>query len=192
MLATAGAEDVAPRLDVVRVHEQHADFVYLSLQRLGVGDADVEDLLQEVFLVVHRRLHTFDGSSALRTWLFGICTRVAAGSRNKAYHRREESRGDLPTDTRASGATPEEAAAAGQDRARLAAILDTMDPEKRALFVMFELDEMSCEEIAELFGIPVGTVYSRLHAARKAFQGAVARFEARESSRGVARCRGGP
>ena len=63
MLATAGAEEAALRLDAVKVHEQHADFVYLTLQRLGVRDADVEDLLQEVFLVVHRRLHTFDGSS---------------------------------------------------------------------------------------------------------------------------------
>ena len=128
----------------------------------------------------------------MRTWLFGICMRVAAGGRNRAYRRHEETSGDLPADAHAGGASPEEAAVAGQDRARLAAILDTMDPEKRALFVMFELDEMSCEEIAELFGIPVGTVYSRLHAARKAFQGAVARFEAREASRGAARRRGGP
>ena len=62
-----------------------------------------------------------------------------------------------------------------------------MDIERRALFVMFELDEMSCEEIAEVLGVPVGTVHSRLHAARKEFQAALTRFSAREASQAATR-----
>ncbi len=180
-------------LDVVAVHEEHADFVCLTLQRFGVRGADVEDQLQEVFLVVHRRLHTFDGSSRMRTWLYGICMRVAAGHRNRAYHRRERG-GDDGSDALeaapAETASPEEAAVAAERRARLIAILDSMELEARGLFVMFELDEVPCDEIAEVLGVPIGTVYSRLHAARKAFQAAVARFEARDASTHTTRPRG--
>jgi len=190
VLAGPKEEDAGPRLDVVSIHEEHADFVYVTLQRLGVRDADAEDLLQEVFIVVHRRLGSFDGSGLVRTWLFGICMRVAAGHRRRAYRRHEETGADLAEDARTDDASPEDAAVAMQDRARLSAILDTMDLERRALFVMFELDEVPCEEIASILGVPVGTVHSRLHAARKAFQAAVVRFEARDSSRRAAR-RGG-
>lgn len=187
------AADTASRAppDVLSIHEEHADFVWITLQRLGIRDADIEDQLQEVFMVVHRRLHTFDGAARMSTWLFGICLRVAAAYRRRAYHRRERAACDLPERASADEASPEEAASAKEARARLAAILDTMDLEKRALFVMFELDEVPCEDIAELLAVPLGTVYSRLHAARAAFQAAVTRFDARESSRVAAR-RGGP
>jgi len=191
--AANGTSAVATaRVDVVSVHEEHADFVCVALQRFGVRGADLEDLLQEVFIVVHRRLSTFDGSSRMRTWLYGICIRVAAGHRNRAHHRREKlADGDALEQAPATTASPEEAAAAAQQRARLLAILDAMDLEQRGLFVMFELDEVPCDEIAEMLGVPVGTVYSRLHAARKAFQAAVGRFEARDASRLASRPRSG-
>jgi RNA polymerase sigma-70 factor, ECF subfamily len=146
--------------------------------------------LQEVFVVVHQRLHTFDGSSRITTWLFGISMRVAAAHRRRAYRRREQM-GDLPDDATDGAASPEEAAATRQAQARLSAILDTMDLERRALFVMFEIDELPCDEIAQLLGVPVGTVHSRLHAARKDFEAAVRRFDARDASRAAVR-RGGP
>jgi len=161
------------------------------LQRMGVRDADVEDQLQEVFVVVHHRLHTFDGSSRMTTWLFGICTRVAAAYRRRAHRRREEVVADVPEDGEVDEGGPEHAVIAQQARARLLGILDLMDLEKRALFVMFELDEVPCEAIAEMLGVPVGTVHSRLHAARKDFQAALTRFSAREASRAAMRRGGG-
>jgi RNA polymerase sigma-70 factor, ECF subfamily len=179
---TAPAASATSKLDLLSIHAEHADFVWVTLQRLGVRDADIEDLLQEVFVVVHRRLHTFDGSSRMTTWLFGISVRVAAAYRRRA-HRRREDIGD-PPEAVDDAATPEEVVAERQARARLQAILDAMDLEKRALFVMFEIDEVPCSEIAELLGLPIGTVYSRLHAARADFEAALRRFEARASSRG--------
>jgi RNA polymerase sigma-70 factor (ECF subfamily) len=175
-------------LDIGSLHAEHSEFAWITLQRLGIGDADVEDLLQEVFVVVHRRLHTFDGSSRVTTWLFAICLRVAAAHRRRAHVRRERL-GDLP-DPADQAASPEDIAATREAQARLGAILDRMDLEKRALFVMFEIDEVPCDAIGEILGVPIGTVYSRLHAARADFESARRRLEADERGR-AARLRGG-
>jgi RNA polymerase sigma-70 factor (ECF subfamily) len=177
------ADEEADSLHLSTLHAEHADFVWLSLQRLGVRDADVEDLLQEVFVIVHRRLATFDGSSRMTTWLFGICLRVAAGYRRRAHVRRERATDAVPEQATGEEASPESAAATGEARERLRAVLDGMDLEERALFAMFEIDELPCQEIAEVLGVPVGTVYSRLHAARKSFHKSLERFEAREATR---------
>jgi RNA polymerase sigma-70 factor (ECF subfamily) len=160
------------------------------LQRMGVRDGDIEDQLQEVFVVVHHRLHTFDGSARMTTWLFGICARVAAAYRRRAHRRREEVVADVPEGDMERG-SPEDAVIAQQARTRLLGILDLMDLEKRAIFVMFELDEVPCEAIAEILAVPVGTVHSRLHAARKDFQAALTRFSAREASQAAIRRGGG-
>jgi RNA polymerase sigma-70 factor (ECF subfamily) len=165
-------------LDVVAVHDLHASFVWCSLQRLGVRPSDLDDVFQEVFLVVHKRLHTFDGSSQLTTWLFGVCLRVAAAHRRRAWFRRETPTDDLPDAEDAPSRRPDELLAARQARALVARALDRLDLDKRAVFVMFEIDELPSEEIATMLGVPVGTVWSRLHAARKQFQAAVARLKA--------------
>jgi RNA polymerase sigma-70 factor (ECF subfamily) len=184
--------DVAERLDVTSIHREHADFVWLSLQRLGIVAADVEDLMQEVFVVVHRRLHSFDGSSRVTTWLFGICLRVVAAYRRRAHRRHEESVAETPEGAAFDAGSPEKAASTRQDQARLRAALDLMDLEKRAIFVMFEIDEVACEAIAEMLSIPLGTVYSRLHAARKDFERALVRLQAIEQTNLDARRRGRP
>jgi RNA polymerase sigma-70 factor (ECF subfamily) len=168
-------------LDVVAIHDRHADFVWLTLQRLGVRDPDVEDMLQEVFVVVHRRLSSFDGSARMTTWLFGICVRVAAAYRRRAFRRHERPMAQVPDQPAPEDTSPEHATAMGQARQCLHAALDRMNLEKRAIFVMFELDEVSCDEIAEMLSIPIGTVYSRLHAARNDFQEALARVQAARS-----------
>jgi RNA polymerase sigma-70 factor (ECF subfamily) len=177
-LPVARPQAQTARLDVVSIHARHAEFVWLTLQRLGVPESDVEDLLQEVFVVVHRRLDSFDGSSRMTTWLFGICMRIVAGYRRRAFRRRERSVEQLPEQATSESESPERAMLDREARERLGAVLDLMDLEKRAIFVMFELDELSCEAIAEMLSIPTGTVYSRLHAARKAFQQALERVRA--------------
>lgn len=169
---------------VTEVHEAHADFVWRSLQRLGVRSGDLDDLVQEVFLVVHRRLSEFAGNARMTTWLFAICMRVASAHRQRAWVRREVSTPEGDFDLAEEDAhTQEDALIAQQARARLEFLLDALDLEKRAVFVMFEIDDLSCEEIAEVMGVPVGTVYSRLSAARKAFQAALVRLQATDERR---------
>lgn len=178
---TADLADVSRAESVVSVHARHSDFVWLSLQRLGIPERDLEDVLQEVFVVVHRKLHTFDGSSKITTWLFGICLRLSKSYRRRAWFRRERFHDTNFFEERAAQTvSPEERYAIKQKGARLTEILNGIDPEKRAVFVMFEVDELSCEEIAETVGIPVGTVYSRLHSARKRFARLVERGQARQ------------
>ncbi len=178
-------EGSARPLDVLSVHEAHANFVWCSLQRLGVRPSDLDDLCQEVFIVVHKRLHTFDGSSQVTTWLFGICMRVAAAHRRRAWFRRETPTADLPDgDGTPPSDRPDALYAAREARATLDRVLDSMDLEKRAVFVMFEIDELSSDAIAGILGVPVGTVWSRLSAARKQFQAKLARVQ-RTAERGA-------
>jgi RNA polymerase sigma-70 factor, ECF subfamily len=176
-----GAEDASAASAVTRIYLANADFVWRSLQRLGIREADLDDVLQEVFVVVHQRLHTFDGTAKMTTWLFGICLRVASAYRRRGFRRNETCVADPPEPTDRASASPEQDLAAAESRRRLDSLLDELDLEKRAVFVMFEIDEMPCEEIAQILGVPVGTVYSRLHGARRSFQKALARMQARDT-----------
>jgi RNA polymerase sigma-70 factor (ECF subfamily) len=169
--------------DLIAVHADHVDYVWRALQRLGVREPDLEDALQEVFVVVHRRLHTFDPTTRITTWLFGIALRVAAAYHRRAHRRHEHLAPDPAHDRASPSATPEEQAAVLEARERVVAILDAMDLEKRVVFVMFELEDVAAPEIARELGIPVGTVYSRLDAARRDFQASIRRLARRE--RGV-------
>lgn len=129
--------------------------------------------------MVHRRLHTYDGSSPMRAWLHGICVHLASDYRRRAHRRRETLTEDVSEPAGSAPAvSPEEQVALGQARQELRRILDSMDLEKRAVFVMFELDGLACNEIAECLGVPLGTVYSRIHAARQEFLLAVKRVRA--------------
>lgn len=189
-LVTTVSEISLPQTDTLEltlssVHEANADFVWRCLQRLGVRVNDLEDLHQEVFLVIHKRLQTFDRSLPIRPWLFGICVHVVSGHRRRAYHRREALVDQLPENAAPrSNGNPEDQIATRQELRQLEAILDTMDLQKRAVFVMFEIEDLSCAEIAAAVGVPVGTVYSRLSAAREEFETAVRRLQARSGSGG--------
>jgi len=189
-LSTATPSTAAPirarPLDVLAVHDAHAGFVWCSLQRLGIPPSDLDDVSQEVFVVVHRRLHTFDGSAQLTTWLFGICLRVAAAHRRRAWFRRETPTAELPDAGVPDSERPDALLAARQAHAALQRVLDAMDLEKRAVFVMFEIDELPTADIAAMLGVPVGTVWSRLHAARKQFQEKLGRLGATPHKRGAA------
>jgi RNA polymerase sigma-70 factor (ECF subfamily) len=173
-------EEAAPALSSVEVVYKHnVDFVWACLQRFGVRDRDLDDALQEVFIVVHQRLPTFRGDARVTTWLYSICLRVAYAQRRRGRARREVPVGEVRDEADDDRANPEDQLALRQRQHALDAVLDELDLEKRALLVMFEIDELSCEKIASILGLPVGTVYSRLYGARKAFEKAVARFRAR-------------
>jgi RNA polymerase sigma-70 factor, ECF subfamily len=164
-------------LDVTRLYDEYADFVWRSLQRLGVGESSLADALQDVFVVVHRRLGTFDSTAKMSTWLFGICLRVAAAHRRRACSRYEQGSLELDEHPDHSGlASPEQSAMRHEAERRLELVLNTMALERRAVFVMFEIEGMPAGAIAEVLGVPTGTVYSRLHKARAEFGNAVARL----------------
>jgi RNA polymerase sigma-70 factor (ECF subfamily) len=179
-----GTTPRAAALDVTAVHERHVDFVWMNLQRLGVRPHDLEDALQDVFVVVHRRLDSFNGSSLLTTWLFGICLRVALAYRRRSHARRErtglELEAELQTDAEQG---PEALTIARQTRVQLERVLDSLAPQRRAVFTMFELEDMSAPVIARTLGIPLGTVYSRLSAARVDFKKALERLRKRDDWR---------
>lgn len=173
--------------DLSAIYGERAEFVWLTLQRLGVRDADLEDLAHDVFLIAHRKLGTFDGSSRVTTWLFGICLRVAANYRRRAHVRLESPMGRAESyESFADGREPEPEEILGmrEARRRLAVVLDGLDLAKRAVFVMFEIEGLSCAEIATQMGVPLGTVYSRLHAARRAFADAVAAMNGARGGKG--------
>jgi RNA polymerase sigma-70 factor (ECF subfamily) len=153
------------------VFRQYAPFVWRALRRLGVPESDVEDVCQEVFVVVHRKLGEFEGRSSLRTWIYGICTRTASDYRRSGRVCREVVT-DAPPDAPADGGH-EDVVALRQARAQLDRILDTLDDDKRSVFVLYEIEELTMAEVAEAIGCPLQTAYSRLHAARKIVEAGV-------------------
>ncbi len=167
------------------VYDEHAEMVWRSLRRLGVPEASVDDALQEVFLVVHRRLHEFEGRSSLKTWLFGIVIGVARNQRRSVRRRAPEGTlasevdDELPSP---SGRNPEGNAQAAEAVRTLHALLDELDEDKRQVFVMADLEELTAPEIAAALSLNVNTVYARIRAARQAFEQAVIRFRSKEES----------
>lgn len=159
-----------PFAELFREHAPHAG---RALRGLGVAAADLPDALQETFLVVHRKLPGFRGEASLRTWIYGICIRVAAAHRRRPHARREVA-DDAALDGAATARSPHEEAEDRQALARLDAALDELDDDKRAAFVLYEMEEMTLAEVAIAVSAPVATVYSRLQAARKHVQMAFA------------------
>lgn len=146
------------------VFDAHAAYVLRSLRHLGVAESDLEDIAQEVFVTVHRRLSSFEGRSKLRTWLYGICLRVASDYRRRAYVRRERATADPARDVpEADEQAPD---ARVEARAELQALLDELDDDKRAVVVLYEIEGFSMKEVADILDCPLQTAYSRLHAAR--------------------------
>ncbi len=169
-----------PRFD--DVYEQTFDFAWRSARRLGVGASAIDDVVQDAFVVVHRRLGEFEGRSSIKTWVFGILLRVVSDHRRTL--RRKGGLAELPHEDLlpSTDEGPAESLEKAQAAALVNALLDELDDDKRAVFVLAELEEIPAPEIADVLGIPTNTVYSRLRAAREAFDKALARHRARERS----------
>ncbi len=170
------------------VYEAHFDFVWRSVRRLGVSEGAVDDVVQEIFLVVHRRLVEFEARSSVKTWLFGIVLRVVREHRRHVRRKSPHSiRPEPPTDPETLGDSPDrnphESAAKTEAVRVLHAILDELDDDKRETFVLAELEQMTVPEIAQALAVNMNTVYSRLRAARQEFDQAVARHRARDGWR---------
>jgi len=140
--------------------EEHSRYVWSVLRRMGVAEVDVEDVCQDVFLIAHRKLNEFEERSSSRTWIYGICLRVAANYRRVGHRRREQLWAAVPEQ---STAMSEQALLLSElDRA-----LGRLSDAKRAVFVLHEFAELSMVEISEVVGSPIKTCFSRLHAARR-------------------------
>jgi RNA polymerase sigma-70 factor (ECF subfamily) len=157
------------------LYQEHADFVWRSLQRMGVLKSEARDALHDVFLVVHSRLHTFDPSlGSTRSWLFGIAVNVARASHRKrklvlvdSPEQLADSQEPRRAEHQGSGGSGTHAISTRRLRESIQSAVSSLDPERRAVFIMFELEGLECIAIADELGVPLGTVYSRLHSARK-------------------------
>lgn len=177
------APDSGEVLSFEAIYDRYADFVWRSVRRLGLDEATAEDAFQEVFVVVHRRLDDFEGRSSLKTWLFGIAIGVVRNHKRSLKRKRIDAskRADDALETLHADASeqPDERAERTRAVKLLYALLDELDEEKRAVFVMAELEQMRGTEIASATGMNLNTVYARLKTARTQFEQAVARYRAR-------------
>ena len=145
------------------VYEEHGPFVCRSLRYLGVPEADLDDVLQEVFLVVCQRLNDYDERGRVRAWLYSICTRITHAQRRKQWRRRESG----PPGELVAQASQLDAA---QDREALelgVRLLEKLPEEQREVFVLYEVEDMPMSEIAQALDCPLQTAYSRLYKARE-------------------------
>jgi RNA polymerase sigma-70 factor (ECF subfamily) len=167
---------------VVELYEQHFHFVWRSLRRLGVAPTDLDDAVQDVFVVVHRRLETFEGRSTIKGWIFGIAIRIAKTYRRRGARRRLNIAHEDSVLVCTDG-TPEEARAYAQAAEQVQELLEELDDDKRAVFVLAELEDMQAPEIAVVLGIPTNTVYSRLRLGRAVFERGLRRLQAKDDWR---------
>jgi RNA polymerase sigma-70 factor (ECF subfamily) len=167
------------------VYDAHFPFVWRSVRRLGVVDSAVDDLVQEVFVVVHRQLSGFRGDSSIRSWLFAITSRLVRDSK-RALHRKPGhlgGRGRVYEDVElhADAAPSQHDTVAATEAVRtLHSILDAMPEKWREVFILAELEQMTIGDIAQALQVNPNTVYSRLRAARADFERAVLRVRANE------------
>ncbi|HEX6241225.1 MAG TPA: RNA polymerase sigma factor [Polyangiales bacterium] len=159
----------AQPLDFNTVYATYFHSVSRWVRAFGGLSADVDDLTQEVFLVVERRMDSFQGGN-LAAWLYGIVRRTVRDHRRKAWFRRWLSGAD-PEAADAGAETPDPGVSLERKEAQrlVATILQEMSAVRRSTFVLFEIEGYSGEEIAQLESVPVNTVYTRLHHARKDF-----------------------
>jgi RNA polymerase sigma-70 factor (ECF subfamily) len=177
-------DDALPTFSAI--YSAYFDFVWSSVRRLGVGEEAVDDVVQEVFVIIHSRLHTIQQPDSLRSWVYGVTRRTVSG-----YHRARRAKGAHGLEVGvvdetfpAPQLTPLEQTEQNDQFHLLAKLLAELDETKREVFVLAELEEMTAPEIAQALEIPLNTAYSRLRTARQAFELALARHTAREKSGG--------
>jgi RNA polymerase sigma-70 factor, ECF subfamily len=165
-------------LTSAEVFREHGAFVFRLLRRLGIADADLDDLTQDVFVSVHRSIDKYEERNHLRAWLYRIAVREASRHRRSL---RPTSSLDVEL-TESSAADPEETVQANEARADFDRLLTVLDEERRTVFVLYEVEELPMEEVASVVGCPVPTAYSRLRSARKLILAAAKRLEAQRRS----------
>ena len=172
------AMDVGRGPDLEQIYREHHDFAWRVVRRLGVPAEGVDDAVQEIFVVLHRRRSELDFSRSIRALLYGVARRVAKRARDRAAARATLTlvpSADPGPDLEARAATHEKAAVVRD-------ALHAMDEDKRMTFVLSEIEGLSIPEVAECLGVNVNTAYARQRAARQLVRAAIARHLAREES----------
>jgi RNA polymerase sigma-70 factor (ECF subfamily) len=161
------------------VYEQHFLYVWNTLRRLGVAAQDLEDLVQEVFEDVFEKLHTsYDSQRPIRPWLFGVALRIVLNNRKRLGRRREVA-SEWSSSDHADPVDPGLAAdlkiELHQKTELVKMALESLELNRRAVFIMSEIAGHTMPEIAEALSVPLNTAYSRLRLARRDFEEAVRR-----------------
>ncbi|NUP05659.1 MAG: sigma-70 family RNA polymerase sigma factor [Polyangiaceae bacterium] len=179
--ATRGSRSTTPPKTFDDLYDDHVDLVWRALRRFGVSEPGLEDAVQEVFIVAFKKLDTFEGKSALSTWLYGIAAYVARNVRRSQRRRPETPTEDAGLHLTSASDSPEDEVGAAEALRVLHALLDELDDDKREVFVLAELEGLTAPEISTSLGVNVNTIYARLRAARAAFEQAVVRRRAKDA-----------
>jgi RNA polymerase sigma-70 factor (ECF subfamily) len=180
--ASVSREPVRAEVSFEQVYSTYVEFVWRSARRLGVEEAEADDVVQQVFLAVYQKLDRFEWRSTLKTWLFAILLRVASEHR-RTVRRKSPHLAHASVDPELvpdCAVNPHEALSRAEASRTIDVLLDSLDVDKRVVFVMAELEEMTAAEISLVTGLEPSTVYSRLRAARTAFERAAAALRRRE------------
>jgi len=168
--------------DFEAIYREHFRFVWRTAKRLGVAERFIDDVAQEVFIVVHRKLPEFEGASSVKTWIYAILRRVVSDHR-RSMIRKPSVGSSEDTDFEAPSEDRPDRSMELDDQVRLLhLVLSELDDEKREVFVLTEFEQMTMAEIAEATGVNPNTVSSRLRASRKAFREAFERLAGDEGS----------
>ena len=186
MDADAGVAAGVAGLDLAAVYRCHAGFVWRVVRRLGVPEAALEDVVHDVFLVVHRRLAEYDGRAALTTWLFGIARGVASNHRRGVARAQRKLSVVGLEEPPTSAADPERSTEQAQVAAFVRKFLQGLEEDRRLLFELADIEGLKVPEIAETLGMNLNTAYARLRAVREQLTRALAEREA-GAGRSVAR-----
>jgi RNA polymerase sigma-70 factor (ECF subfamily) len=171
-------------IDFASLYDAWFDHVARWVRALGGPDADIEDIAQDVFLVVRRRLRDFDGRN-VAGWLHRIAAGQVRQHRRRRWIRSVFSRQTEPIDDLPStGAGPSARLETREKQRVLEHLLAKMTEKRRIAFVLFEIEEYSGEEIADILDIPINTVWTRLHHARRDFFALVAQYRGEPERRG--------
>jgi RNA polymerase sigma-70 factor (ECF subfamily) len=146
---------------------EQARFVASFVRHMGVDESDLDDVLQDVFVLAHRKGGYLPGAAGPRTWLASLAIRVVI-ARRRARARRPQAT-EVTENFADEARGPADLLEARRSLQRVQAALEHLSLEHRAAFILYEIEGESCESIAAMWEVPVGTVYSRLHHARKRF-----------------------
>lgn len=177
---SSGLAFAAPSFD--EVYESHFEFVWRSARRLGVDGSAVDDVVQEVFLVVHRKLSATHFESTVKAWLYGVTVGIV---RNHMRSKRRRGTSEELHDNMASDAarSPAEAASRNEAARALHEFLAQLDADRREVFVMVDLEQESVAATATALGINTNTAHGRLRAARQQLEQYLARRHAADKRR---------
>ncbi len=170
---------VSPERRLAGLYAEHVQFVWRNARRLGCDDSWVDDAVQEVFIVVARRLSDFENRSSIRTWLFAITYRVVLRMRRNRWRYALGLRSMVNTAGSVLSAVPQHRCDADRQLRRL---LEKLSDSKRAVFILAELEGMSASEISTCLGLPLGTVHTRLRGARQDLERWVGQIRAQEGN----------